>query len=754
VFGIMDVDGDGIKDYFVDKASVASDWVAPTSNTSIHHSPRIFPNLNTNQIISGSNGTDIEIPTGDGINFTNYYVHDLMFLSDTSDSIEDLILLESIGQEKVEPPPENITYIDYKASITTYFINGTMKSNISSVFQGTFDSNIPAFEPFQYNGQSQLLFIHPTSLILFNLSSSNFLDTIYNVTLPRSFDEYEIIEDLNLDGISEILATSKDGTFALINGIDGGIIRELIIPTDYSSVLIDEINSASGDGVALFLMRTGLWHAGGLQEIIWQVFSLDLTSQEILWDAMREGYNIETDVYVLNEDLDGDSIDELIFRARHYPLIGFGEVWRYRIFSVISGKNFAIMNTEFHGRSIITINDFDSDNKKDFVITGDERVFGLSSRKPLGIWLSSEFQLGLPLFIVLALLLGIGLIIVLLRGKRLNYRRRSVKEHKLTVAVNIIAVTLMTLTFLLFLLFLNVFNNTLIAGTNNTNIVIAFITVTIVWYGTLPLTAALYNRFAPQFAFIFVKLRNLFFKISKSYKNDILVLDMEDRNDIGLVIQLKRLILPLLLSISVGFYTYDTLITILKYPRTFEVFGSTEFFSFMMGYMFFCVLPMILSFVLFSFFISGNNLLDDAGVVYYREHKKYRTPGDIEPISIWAQSIIKGIAGLSALLTFGTFLLNVDFSGFFGEGNAANFIFGIFIVIVMFGGIPFLTGCSYLLLAGEVMEADIEKNTQKLYNIMKNNGYDPTPRKITNIYPSEYPKNSDPPHSEHSETKI
>ena len=75
----------------------------------------------------------------------------------------------------------------------------------------------------------------------------------------------------------------------------------------------------------------------------------------------------------------------------------------------------------------------------------------------------------------------------------------------------------------------------------------AFIIVSIVWYGTLPLTAALYNRFAPQFAFMFVKLRDLFFKISKGYDHDIIVLDMSGRKEVGLIIQLKRLILPLLL---------------------------------------------------------------------------------------------------------------------------------------------------------------------------------------------------------------
>ena len=292
---------------------------------------------------------------------------------------------------------------------------------------------------------------------------------------------------------------------------------------------------------------------------------------------------------------------------------------------------------------------------------------------------------------------------------------------------------------------MNIFNNTLITGSNNTNIVVAFLFVTIIWYGTLPLTAAIYNRFAPQFAYIFVKLRHLFFKISKSFKNDIIVLDMGDKEGIGLVNKLKRLILPLLLSISVGFYAYDILTSFFGYPVTFGVFGSTDFFGFMMGYMLCCVLPMILSFVLFSFFISGNYLLDDAGIAYYRENKKYRQPGDIEPISIWAQSIVKGIAGLSALLTFGTFLGTVDFSGFFAGGDAFMMVFGVLIVFVLFGGIPFLTAFSYILFAGEVMELSAEENIQKLYNIMEKNGYDTKPRKITNIYPSGYqPRKGDP----------
>ena len=56
----------------------------------------------------------------------------------------------------------------------------------------------------------------------------------------------------------------------------------------------------------------------------------------------------------------------------------------------------------------------------------------------------------------------------------------------------------------------------------------------------------------------------------------------------------------------------------------------------------------------------------------------------------------------------------------------------------MFVGIPFLTGFSYILLAGEIMEMSSEENVQKLYKAMEKNGYNTTRREITNIYPSGY----------------
>ncbi|MHA1457487.1 MAG: hypothetical protein ACTSRT_15445 [Promethearchaeota archaeon] len=150
---------------------------------------------------------------------------------------------------------------------------------------------------------------------------------------------------------------------------------------------------------------------------------------------------------------------------------------------------------------------------------------------------------------------------------------------------------------------------------------------------------------------------------------------------------------------------------------------------------------MVLTFIIFSFFISGNYLLDDAGIAYYLESKKHRRPGDIEPISIWTQSIIKGVAGFSAIITFIAFFQTVDFSGFFtetGDNAIFMFIFGIFFVTVMFYGTPFLTAFSYILFSIEVMDYSHDYNSEKLYKKMQKHGYDTTPRKLTNLFSSGF----------------
>jgi hypothetical protein len=733
VFEVMDVNEDGYKDYFADIASVGPDWV-------IYHEgenprPEIIPNDYSNILIYGNNGSDIQIATGDHRSFTNFFVQDVVYVNDIYDDRPDLVLLEC--ELKFN------TTNEYYCNISSYFVNGTKFDSFYIDFMWISEQDvIPALHLFPYGSEEQVLFIDKNKIMLFNTSESNFLTPIFNETVIGYINDFTLSEDLNGDDILEIFLVSEEGNVTLISGIDGSIIRTFNIPGGFRNFEIDTLGSSESDMEALIMTKGRIDYEGTtLKENLVSFYAITETSEALfrVYNDMAEGNDELQDIFVLGEDLNGDTIDEILIFERFIPWYSTTGVRRFSIVSIPENEVLSIVNTDQGAQYVLPLHDLNSDGKGDYVLADHDRIVALASSKPTAIWKSPYFPLGLLLFIILVALLCIGLLLAIWKSRKLSYSRKNVKEHKLTVVVNVVAIAMMSLTFLMFLIQLNIFNSTLIPGQNISSIIISFLVVIITWYGVLPLTAALYNRFAPQFAYTFVKLRSLFFKISKSYNTDILVVDMKDRKEIGTVIQLKRILLPLLLSIAIGFYAYGVLTPILGYPTEFKVFGSTEFFQFMNGYMLCCIFPMILTFLAFSFFISGNFLLDDAGVVYFRQSKKHRQPGDIEPISIWAQSMVKGIAGISAIITLIGFIAEVDFSGFFGDSeNVTGWIFGLLITLVFFVGIPFLTAFSYILLAGEVMEFSMDFNSQKLFALMEKKGYDTTPRDITNIYPDGF----------------
>ncbi|NHJ22036.1 MAG: hypothetical protein EAX91_13900 [Candidatus Lokiarchaeota archaeon] len=727
VFEVMDVNGDGYKDYFADIASVESEWD--------DRNPKIIPDEFTNILIRGDNGSDIPILTGDHRSFTNFFVPDLVYLEDLNDEKPDLVIIEC----------ENRTSVgnEYFINVSSYFVNGTKFSTfyIDYSYIGDLEA-IPALELFPYGNQDHILFLDKNKIMLLNNSALNFLNPIYNETVMDYTSEYSVLEDINGDNVPEIIITTQEGNVTIVSGIDGTVMRTFNLPREleYRNYRIDTIGSNPSDQEAIVMF----WAEYGEEFVPWReaqilIYTITGTFETLLQAIYDRTEEDIMRIFPLGEDMNGDSIDEVVLFERIVPYYATNEVRRFRIINIVDMEDFAVINIDQGGEFFLPLQDFNGDGKGDFLMASDDIVVALASSKPQSLWQSPYFPLGFPLFIILIAMLCIGILLVILKGRQLSYSRKKIKEHKLTVVVNVAAVALISLTFLMFLIQLNIFNNTLILGQNMTTIVISFLTVLITWYGALPLTAALYNRFAPRFAYTFIKLRSLFFKISRNYHTDILVIDMKNRKEIGTIIQLKRVILPLLLSIAIGFYAYGLIAPIFGFPSEFEVFGSTEFFQFMNGYILCCIFPMILTFLIFSFFISGNFLLDDAGIVYFRQSKKYRQPGDIEPISIWAQSIVKGIAGTSAIITLIGFLTTVDFTGFFEDQDSfTGLILMFLIILVFFIGIPFLTAFSYILLSGEVMEFSMDFNTQKLYSLMEKKGYDTTPRDITNLYPEGF----------------
>lgn len=734
LFKITDVNGNGVEDYLVCIAKVEDEWVHQGGDSDSKGSITI-PNNFSNFIIDGKNLNIINIETGDFVNITNNDIDSVISFDDLMDNVPDFVFLEGYY---LYPPIDN-----YMLNLTAYYANGT---KVYSTFVDYFHPEregefyTPSLELIEYNGEKQILFISNGFIRLLNTSSEAFLDEIYTAPIYSSADRYSLIEDINSDEIIEIVTTSWNGNISIFNGADGNLIHSFQEDMEDGYVELKVIPS-DDDGEA-YLMVSKEKHT--TKEFKAYIYSVRETEVNEIW-FYNEIYNDNSPrIFILEEDFDGDSIYEILLWNEYLPFLSQNPVQRYHIISFQSNTELFLLNIDYHSNDIITINDFDGDGLKDYAIDGD-RVAALSSSNPEGIWLSSEFPFGIPLFIILCLFIVIGVGILARNARRVKVSKDRLKKTRLAVSVNIIVITLMTLSIIMFLMQLNIFNRTLISGEDMTGITVIYISITIIWYGLLPLTAAIYNGFAPQFAYFFIKLREIFFKISKSYDHDILVENMNDRQDLSTIVRIKRIILPLLLSIAVAFYSYNTLAPLLGYPQEFDAFGSTKFFQFIIGYNLLCLLPMILSFLIFSFFISGNFLLDDAGIIYYLKPRTQRRPGDIEPISIWAQSIIKGIAGISALITFGSFLSTVDFSGFFdtsGEGGIFNAIFGFFMVVVMFWGTPFLTAFAYTLFSMETMDFSLEFNKQKLYYFMEEAGYDTTPRDLTNIYPQENTRSS------------
>ncbi|MBD3212927.1 MAG: hypothetical protein GF311_09995 [Candidatus Lokiarchaeota archaeon] len=753
VFTLPDLDGDSIQDYFISIATVNESWYNKSYDGENYDMiPYIHIDQFTNKIISGGNdgndiGTDEDFPSTGFI--------DMVALDNLNDDKADLFCLEfyngSMGG-----------YDNYDVNITSYFNNGTQIANNNFTYynniENFYKSNfLPRVELFTIDNTEYILLIDRDGISRLNLTTLDPLNPISKFSTKDynlEFEKIVKIKDQNDDGNEELLLitrySDKDYKFnaTLLNGVDFSLQDSLNISLengfDYQCEELEQLFYSGEENKTFVLFYLDGYNAQTqaryLNSFVYEIDSFSI-GEHPLWEYNKrfDNDNGIAHTFALQEDLDGDLLGEIVLIESYRPLLS-PEVHRYRIINPYSNKNLAITNTDQWVQDIFTIDDFNGDNKKDMLILSWQSVSALSTQDPVPIFLSSIFPLGIPLFIIFLAMILIGIIILIQNGKKLSVQREkimgSLKKRKLAVIVNIVVISLMTLTFMMFLLQINIFNQTLITGHYMTNITIAFLTTSIIWYALLPFTAAIYNHFAPRFAYFFINLRNFSFKLSKRYYNEIFVVDMEEREELGLLIKLKRVLLPLLFSIAIGFYTYNTTAPLLGYPMGFDVFASEEFFSFIVGFNILCVLPMILTYLVFSFFIAGNYLLDDAGIVYFRQPKKHRQPGDIEPISIWAQSIIKGVAGISAIITFVQFFSSVDFSGFF-QGEGVFIIFGFFMTIVFFWGIPFLTAFSYILLAEEIMEFSLEENKNKLYEIMKSNGFDTEPRRITNLKPQE-----------------
>ncbi|MHA1757423.1 MAG: hypothetical protein ACTSVV_11675, partial [Promethearchaeota archaeon] len=240
-------------------------------------------------------------------------------------------------------------------------------------------------------------------------------------------------------------------------------------------------------------------------------------------------------------------------------------------------------------------------------------------------------------------------------------------------------------------------------------------------FSSLPLLPAFYNKTAPLLGIAILKLRKLFFKFIRHSEKDIIIINIDENKNIATTTILKRCLLPILISLSVGINLFNFLAP--KFS-TVTVDIHKVFYTFQYYFIYYTIIPMIISFYLLFIFIPSTWLLDDAGVVYFIKPKKVHLPPDIESLSNWTHNWLKGLAGFTAIVSYINLISVLNISSFIFEGDLFTQIITYIMVFLLFYGFPFLSGLALMLLTIIYMELNLDYNKLKLYNKMEKRNYD------------------------------
>ncbi|MEJ2295351.1 MAG: hypothetical protein P8Y23_11380, partial [Candidatus Lokiarchaeota archaeon] len=273
LFPIPDINNDGVNDYLVDIAKVKDEWILQNENESDSMRVDVIPNNFSNFFIDGRDLDEINIETGDLLNITNNYIHKVISLDDLEDDIPDFIILEAQFSYPLD---------QYQLNLTSYFVNGT---NRDTFYAGDFyleregEFITPSLERFEYFGEEQLLFVNHFEITLLNIISSEaFLSPIYTTFIPDGAEQYGIIEDINSDGISEIVTISWNRNVSIFNGADGNLIQSFQGEISEGNIEFNVIPSIE-DGEAYIIITKNNYDIREFKAYIYKITETDISDQ-------------------------------------------------------------------------------------------------------------------------------------------------------------------------------------------------------------------------------------------------------------------------------------------------------------------------------------------------------------------------------------------------------------------------------------------------------------------------------------------
>lgn len=278
----------------------------------------------------------------------------------------------------------------------------------------------------------------------------------------------------------------------------------------------------------------------------------------------------------------------------------------------------------------------------------------------------------------------------------------------------------------------------------------------------------LYNKLAPYFAHnVFIKTQRKFYNyFMKTGKKDyrVIIINMVEKDKVSSVKRISRILLPLLISLTIGItiyqglgedgWLYNALSRFIDHPLTNpsvlgilteEMTNANDLWVEIGKFARYCVLPMIITYALISLFIPSSWLLDDAGVCYYQQALKYREISDVDSISKWSLGFISGLFGFTALISFfGLFLPMLNQLDTLGQNLSllAEDVppaLGIAVLILALIIFPILVGILLMLTAQIKMERNYFENVERLYQLMEKDGITTVPHDLTSVLKAELP---------------
>lgn len=286
-------------------------------------------------------------------------------------------------------------------------------------------------------------------------------------------------------------------------------------------------------------------------------------------------------------------------------------------------------------------------------------------------------------------------------------------------------------------------------------------------FAALAFLPILYNSLAVFFGknfFIFPQrlLYRILYGRNKRKEHKIIVVDIPEKNRVAPFTRLGRMLLPILISFTIGTFIYQGLGPnggiyqmlspgILKGPLTNpenlgiiteNMISANALWVEIGKFARYCILPMIITYIFNALIFPGAWILDDAGICYYERALKTRAVSDIDSVSKFFLNIISGLFGFTAVVSFVQLFIPMitgmdELIQNLQLLTSEPVIFGVIVLVLALIVFPLFAGILFMTASQQYMEENYEKNVKTLHKKVEEMGYNSTPVDLSAVLEAE-----------------